>query len=189
MQPIKIFFLISAEIGCFIGFNRHFHQHLIYVAYTCHTWMEICVSPHKSWTSIWHCLVLSQPIEWQNFSAPWIKDLARTAPPGSRASYLQTQPGSFRVKRGTFSVMVLFSNIFHWLGPQKVYRCRFLVQMTPFGLLAFLGQFFTDDFLMICSPIRPYNHTILSENSKASGVFRPKNGQVTHVQCWPACLR
>jgi len=32
------FFQISAEIGCFFGFNRHFLQHLIYVAYTCHTW-------------------------------------------------------------------------------------------------------------------------------------------------------
>ena len=36
------FFKISAQIGCFFGFSRHFHQHLIYVAYTCHTWMESC---------------------------------------------------------------------------------------------------------------------------------------------------
>ena len=81
-QTNKIFFFkISDKIWCFFGFNRHFHQHLIYVAFTCHTWMESCVSQQnvgtkmlgfacvirvvrtydnsreKSWTSIWHCLL------------------------------------------------------------------------------------------------------------------------------------
>ena len=35
---------ISAKIWCFFGFKHNFHQHLMYVAYTCHTWMESCVS-------------------------------------------------------------------------------------------------------------------------------------------------
>ena len=38
-----IFFLkISAKIWCFFGFKHNFHQHLMYVAYAYHTWMESC---------------------------------------------------------------------------------------------------------------------------------------------------
>ena len=36
------FFKISAKIWCFFGFKHNFHQHLMYVAYAYHTWMESC---------------------------------------------------------------------------------------------------------------------------------------------------
>ena len=35
---LKRFF--SPKIVSFFGFKHNFHQHLMYVAYTCHTWME-----------------------------------------------------------------------------------------------------------------------------------------------------
>ena len=30
------------KFGVFFGFKHNFHQHLMYVAYTCHTSMESC---------------------------------------------------------------------------------------------------------------------------------------------------
>ena len=37
-----LFSKISAKIWCFFGFKHNFHQHLMYVAYAYHTWMESC---------------------------------------------------------------------------------------------------------------------------------------------------
>ena len=39
---IRFFSKIFAKVWCFFGFKHMFHQHLMYVAYTCHTSMESC---------------------------------------------------------------------------------------------------------------------------------------------------